>query len=386
MIYATPSLSAADEHVLDQIETVRRDLQLYLRTPRRWYGSLRRATVARSVQGSNSIEGYHASVEDVAAVLEGEEPLDADEDTRHAIAGYRDAMTYVLQLAPTQTAIDASLVKALHFMMLKHDLTRNPGQYRPGAVWVQNDDGEAVYHAPDREQVEPLVAELLDDLATTDAHPLVAAAMAHLNLVLVHPFSDGNGRMARCLQTFVLARDGLLAPEFSSIEEYLGRNTSAYYAVLAEVAQGSWSPQRDARPWIEFCLTAHQRQATTLLRRVQEAEALWDGCEQIVARHRLPDRTVAALCDLARGWRYRRSLYVKVTRSATGTDISDAAATRDLAALASAGLVEAVGEKRGRSYLATSTLRAVWDQIQTARPVLPVGDPYGVARRATRTR
>ena len=81
---------------------------------------------------------------------------------------------------------------------------------------------------------EAVIAEVLDDLTTTDAHPLVAAAMAHLNLVLVHPFSDGNGRMARCLQTFVLARDGLLAPEFSSIEEYLGRNTSAYYAVLAE--------------------------------------------------------------------------------------------------------------------------------------------------------
>lgn len=385
MIYSTPTLSTTDEHVLGQIEAVRKDLQFYLRTPRRWYGSLRRATVARAVQGSNSIEGYHASVEDVAAVLEGEEAQEADEETRHAIAGYRDAMTYVLQLAPNQTAVDASLIKALHFMMLKYDLAKNPGQYRPGAVWVQNDDGEAVYHAPDREQVEPLIAELLDDLAATTAHPLMAAAMAHLNLVLIHPFSDGNGRMARCLQTFVLARDGLLAPEFSSIEEYLGRNTSAYYGVLSEVAQGSWSPERNARPWVEFCLTAHHRQATTLLRRIQEAEALWDGCEQLVGRHRLPDRTVAALCDLARGWRYRRSLYVKITRGATGGDLSDAAATRDLAALATAGLVEAVGEKRGRSYVATPTLRAVWEAIQTARPVPPVGDPYRTARHSLGT-
>jgi len=385
VIYSSPQLTSDDEHVLGQIETLRRDLQFYLRTPRRWYGTLRRATVARAVQGSNSIEGYHASVEDVAAVLEGEDPLEVDEDTRHAIAGYRDAMTYVLQLAPTQTTVDASLVKALHFMMLKHDLARNPGQYRPGAVWVQNDQGDAVYHAPDRELVEPLLAELLDDLAATSDHALVAAAMAHFNLVLIHPFSDGNGRMARCLQTFVLARDGLLAPEFSSIEEYLGANTSAYYAVLAEVAQGSWSPGRDTRPWIEFCLTAHHRQATTLLRRVQEAEALWDGCERLVAQHRLPDRSVAALCDLARGWRFRRSLYVKITRSATGGEVNDAAATRDLAALTAAGLVDAIGEKRGRSYVATPELRSVWTAIQTARPVPPVGDPYRTARDASRT-
>jgi len=41
--------------------------------------------------------------------------------------------------------------------------------------------------------------------------------MAHLNLVMIHPFSDGNGRMARCLQTLVLGREGILEPEFSSL-------------------------------------------------------------------------------------------------------------------------------------------------------------------------
>ena len=384
MVYATPALSPADQHVLAQIDTLRHELQFYLRVPRRWYDTLRRATFARAVQGSNSIEGYHASVEDVAAVLEGERPVNVDEETRHAIAGYRDAMTYVLQLAPTEPVIDASLVRSLHFMMMKYDLSKHPGQYRPGAVWVQNSDGDAVYQAPDRSEVDALVAELLDQLTDNDTAPLVAAAMAHLNLTLIHPFSDGNGRLARCLQTFVLARDGVLAPEFSSIEEYLSRNTAAYYAVLAEVAQGAWSPQRDAGPWIEFCLTAHHRQASTLLRRIQEAEALWDQSEQLVARHGLPDRVVAAVCDAARGWRLRRSLYMKISRSAIGDEISDAMATRDLSAMAKAGLIEGIGEKRGRYYIATPTLRAVWDVIRTARPVQPVGDPYLTAREQPR--
>jgi len=62
--------------------------------------------------------------------------------------------------------------------------------------------------------------------------------MAHLNLTMIHPFSDGNGRMARCLQSLVLARGGKLSPEFLSIEEYLGRNTPSYYQVLSAVAQG----------------------------------------------------------------------------------------------------------------------------------------------------
>ena len=61
-------------------------------------------------------------------------------------------------------------------------------------------------------------------------------------------------------------------PLFMSIEEYLGRNTQKYYDVLAEVGRGSWQPGNDARPWIRFILTAHLRQARTMLRRVRETE------------------------------------------------------------------------------------------------------------------
>lgn len=69
--------------------------------------------------------------------------------------------------------------------------------------------------------------------------------MAHLNLALIHPFSDGNGRMARCLQSLVLAGEGIISPEFASIEEYLGRHIGAYYAVLNGIAQGRWTPARE---------------------------------------------------------------------------------------------------------------------------------------------
>lgn len=378
MIYATPRLRPEDEQVLASIGELSEELRFFLREPRRWYGSLRRATFARAVQGSNSIEGYHASVEDVVAVIEGEEPLDADEETRQAIAGYRDAMTYVLQLAANQPLppMDESLLKSLHFMMMKCDLTKNPGQWRLGGIWVEDQDGRVVYTAPDRALVEGLIAEALAALSTDTSPPMVRAAMAHLNLVLVHPFSDGNGRMARCLQSYVLASDGILSPEFLSVEEYLGRNTAAYYAVLTEVAHGNWSPDRSAVPWVQFCLTAHHRQATTLLRRIREVEALWDRCERLVSERHLPYRCVGALCDVARGWRLRRSLYIKTVEATAGEKISDDTATRDLRALAKAGLVEPRGEKRGRMYVPTNEARAVWEAIRQQRRGPDPEDPY----------
>ncbi|GAB2822248.1 hypothetical protein GCM10027022_10850 [Alpinimonas psychrophila] len=67
----------------------------------------------------------------------------------------------------------------------------------------------------------------------------VPALMAHLNLVMIHPFRDGNGRMARCLQSLILAAEGVLSPVFMSVEEYLGNNTQDYYRMLAEVCGGT---------------------------------------------------------------------------------------------------------------------------------------------------
>src|ERR1035437_6738344 len=106
--------------------------------------------------------------------------------------------------------------------------------------------------------MEELAESLQSD---ADDDPLVRGALAHLNLVMIHPFRDGNGRMARCLQTLVLARDQILEPEFSSIEEYLGGNTESYYQVLAQVGRGRWNPTGDTRPWVRYCLQAHYVQA-----------------------------------------------------------------------------------------------------------------------------
>ena len=237
-----------------------------------------------------------------------------------------------------------------------------------------------VYTAPSRENVEDLVDQTLQSIHQSTYPVMVTAAMAHLNLVMVHPWSDGNGEMARCLQTLVLAAEGILGPVFSSIEEYLGRNTPSYYEALGSVHRGAWAPERTTRRWIEFSLTAHYRQARTLQRRIEQYEALWGRCEDLAARHRLPDRVVGALSDAARRRTLWRSLYVKITRSSTGEEISDMTGTRDLLAMHRAGLLQAIGEKRGRRYRATPELRAVWDEIRAARPSLRVEDPYQAVR------
>lgn len=363
-MFATPQLEEDELEVVARIDELRAALRYQVtQMPRRWTGSLRRVLFARAIQGSNTIEGYNATLADAMAVAEGEQPLDAAEETAQALAGYRDAMTYVMQLsgAPAFRYSDG-LLNSLHFMMLKYDMSKGPGLYRTGPVFVRHEPtGDIVYEGPPAEQVPRLVDEVIAAANAADGPTLVRAAMAHLNLVMVHPYRDGNGRIARILQSMVLARDGLLAPELSSIEEYLGRNTQAYYDVLAEVGAGAWHPQRDARPWIRFCLIAHFRQAQRVLRHVRQAEALWTLLDTEVSSRGIPERTVLALFDAAQRFRVTNRAYQD------HADISEHAGGRDMKRLVDAGLLEPRGEKRGRFYVATPAL------LQLVAPVWETG-------------
>ena len=208
---------------------------------------------------------------------------------------------------------------------------------------------------------------------------LVRAAMAHLNLVMVHPYRDGNGRMARALQTLVLAREQIMAPVFSSIEEYLGRNTDAYYDVLGQVGQGHWNPHHDARPWVRYCLTAHYHQARTQLRRIEETERLYSVVADLAERHGVPDRATGGLVEAAYGFRLTASSYRTLVDVTAGQEISKLTVSRDLKAMVEAGLLKPIGQTRGRYYIAEPILREQRIRIQADRAPKETSDPFELA-------
>lgn len=378
MLFETPELDEREREVLRQVEELKTALRFHLTEPRRWAGSLRRVSLARAIQGSNSIEGYEAGLDDAVDVAAGEEPLEVDEETRLALTGYREAMTYVLQLAEDEDfEYSDQLLKSLHYMMTNYALKNRPGRWRAGNIYVRNDaTGEIVHEGADLSLVPALMRELATGLnAGPECPDIVRAAMAHLNLVKVHPFRDGNGRMARCLQSLVLARSGVLSPVFMSIEEYLGQNTQAYYDVLGEVGGGSWQPRRDARPWIRFTLTAHLRQARTMLQRVKESERMWAELETLVQGRGLPERSAMALFDAMIGLRVRNATYRSYFEDSPD-EITEATASRDLRALVAAGLLEAEGEKRGRHYVAKPPLVEIRERVRAARGPKDTTDPF----------
>ncbi len=372
MLFETPPLDSKEKEVTAEIRELRTELQPLLRANRPWTGLLRKDLFARGLQGSNSIEGYVASDSDALAVVEGDEPLDTSDETQAALTGYRDAMTYALRVVQNPSfSYSSILLTSLHFMLLRHDWKKHPGQWRPGAIYVREaDTGDIVYEGAPATDVPRLIDELVSRLneEPRDGSLVVRAGMAHLNLTMIHPFSDGNGRMARVLETLVMAEGGILEPPFCSIEEWLGKNTPAYYEVLAEVGGGSWQPRRDARPWTRFVIRAHYQQTKTVARRMTEAGRLFDILEDLGQRLQLPDRMIGPLFNAALGYVIRRSTYCKMT------DISEWQASKDLKRLADTGLLSPKGEKRGRLYVASDRLRGLRERSREPRG--PIEDPF----------
>ena len=351
MLFTYPALDDAEKRVEHATTRIRAALRRYVTAELPgWTDLLTRMTRARALAASNSAAGVHVSEEDAIAAIDREDPANTDRDTWQAVVGYRQATDYILQLRRSPSfAITEDGLLAVHFMICQSDREANPGRYRPGWLCIRNTStGDVVHEGVDRDRLEPLVRELLDYVNDGQVESvLLRTAMTHLNLVMLHPFTDGNGRTARCIHTAMLANDRTVAPAFSSIEEYIDHNQRAYHDVLAEVGGGGWRPERNAKPWVRFCLRAHYRQAQTLLRRTREMERVHAELAELVETCGFPDRTVLALLQAAFGIRFRNTSY------RVSADVSQNLASRDLKALVDAKLLVPEGNRRSRSYSAS---------------------------------
>ncbi|MFK0170367.1 Fic family protein [Streptomyces sp. NPDC090306] len=380
MLYATPSLTAVDERVLAEIGAIRSELRHAVRqAPAKWTLDLRRALTASAIAASNTIEGFRVDARDVADLMDGErEGIDANEANKAETLAYQLMMTYIQSLYDAEDfTYSKGLLNALHWMLQGHHHTphRPAGQWRRKPIFISTagDPLSTEYEGPHEDRLPALTGELVDWLneGDLDVDPLIRAAMAHLNLVKIHPWVDGNGRMSRSLQTLVIARQRVLAPEFSSIEEWLGMpgNTWDYYKVLREVGGPVYSPERDTGAWIRFNLRAYHEQAQRVRHRVQRSADVWMLLDQSAAGLGVSERQVAALHEVAVAGRVRRSRYEK------SEGLNTQQATRDMQALVKADILKAVGQTKGRHYVVGE--RFPQDVLEAARRRITIRDPYG---------
>jgi Fic family protein len=377
MLYAVPALDSDDHRVLAEIDAFYEE---FVRSTggaraKEWLGGVRKRLVAGAIVGSNTIEGYTVELSTASAMLSHTPvPADVPEESKEAVLGYRDALTWVMQMPEMDFfAYSEMSLSAQHFMMTHFWKDKLPGRYRrTGIVVTGSDPLIPAYVGPPADELSALMGELVAWLNGGDlgAHLLVRAAMAHLNLVAIHPWRDGNGRMSRCLQTLVIARGGRVFPEFCSIEEWLGHdiNTLDYYRALRETNRGSYQPELSSHGWVRFCLRAHHLQAQLVGKRLRQGRQVWESAEEMAARLGLHERTVSALYAAATD-HLRRDTYQ------ADESLSRDQAIRDIRRLERTGLLESVGYGPTLHYVAAGPLKAAADEIAAALTAAPI-EPY----------
>lgn len=187
---------------------------------------LRKNNRIKSIHSSLAIEANTLSFEQVQDVINGKlvrGPKQEIDEVKNAYQAY-EMMEYV-------EPFNLSDLKKVYGVMM-NSLIDDAGCYRHGKEGVF-DDEKCIFMAPGPEMVEELMNGLFSWLKTHqhDIHPLILSSVFHYEFVFIHPFSDGNGRMARVWQNVILGNWKDLF-YYLPIESQIKKYQDEYYRVI----------------------------------------------------------------------------------------------------------------------------------------------------------
>ncbi len=182
---------------------------------------LRQKNLAKSIAGSTGIEGNSCSVAQVQAIILNE-PVTLSKKEQLEIRNSLDAYHMLPEFNPFSIT---SLLKA-HTKLMGNGLMLAPGTFRRSPIEVYITETET-RNMPDWKTVNTRIEKLFDYLEGDDL-TLIKSIRFHLEFVNIHPFIDGNGRLARLWQTRLLMEEHPIF-EFLDVESMVFENRTKYY-------------------------------------------------------------------------------------------------------------------------------------------------------------
>jgi len=218
--------------------------------------SLRQLAVIESAESSNRIEGVTAPRDRVEAIVL--RPTAPENRSEQEIAGYRDALNLIHEAAP-EMAFSVNVILQLH-TVLHRFLPGGGGRWKmsPNDIVERNADGSLrrIRFTP----VSPVATpQAMDDLvagyrASLDSgrEPLVLVPLAILDFLCIHPFGDGNGRMARLLSLLLLYHLDFEVGRYISLERVIEESKETYYEALEASSRRWHDGKHDPHPWLGY--------------------------------------------------------------------------------------------------------------------------------------
>ncbi len=249
-------LTTEDAATLTALGEYRGKQELFRRQAPELLASLKQAAIIESSESSNRLEGVTAPHDRIKElVLKNTTPQNRSEQE---IAGYRDALNLIHESA-LDMPFSVNVILQLHTVLYRY-------LPQPGGAW-KSTQNEIVERNPDG-TVRPVRFVPVTPVATHQAmvdleglsqegvrdgrEPLIQLPLAVLDFLCIHPFTDGNGRIARLLTVLLLHHCEYDVARYISLERIFEESKESYYKTLEASSQGWHESEHDVMPWMTY--------------------------------------------------------------------------------------------------------------------------------------
>jgi len=310
-------------------------------------GDLRHVTTIESAGSSTRIEGAELSNEEVARVLRGL-PVDSFR-ARDAsdVRGYGELLETIFSHFK-EIPLEERYIKQLHGILLQYSErdSWHRGEYKKNDnhVEARHADGriEVIFRTATPFDTPRLMTDLVEHarfaLLTRDVHPLVVIAHLLVVFLVVHPFQDGNGRLSRALTSLLLLGAGYEYVPYASLERVMEENKGAYYVALRNSQLAMREDPTAFGEWLLFFLRALRAQQQNLIAKL-------DIERSMVQLSEVQERILTIVDQSGR---------VTSSLVANRLKLPGRTVRYHLDVLIQHGLLEPIGERRGRTYRRSS--------------------------------
>ena len=217
-----------------------------------WLESIRLDSLVRRAHFSTAIEGNPLTLPEVEA-LAGAKKVDVKDRAKREVLNYLAALRWIAR-QPEKAPVTETAVLKLHRIITTGLLEpKLVGAYKVSSNVIMS-AGQVVYRPPGPQAARPgtrALVEWLEGLGQS-THPIVASACAHYEMARLHPFRDGNGRVARTLATWVLYHRGFDTNHLFAVDQYFKEDHEGYYAALQRVHK----EDDELTSWLEYVALA----------------------------------------------------------------------------------------------------------------------------------
>ena len=211
----------------------------------------------QSITASSAIEGVIVADADRAQRIINRQATTLRNRSEQELAGYRDAQDYLFR--EDWRPLNAGLILHLHRLLFAHTAMPD-GAFKTedNLVVDRSPDGSTtirfkpVSAASTPFAIDDLIDRYQDAVAAGEHHPVLLSGLFVLDLLVIHPFEDGNGRVARLLTGTMLTEHGYTVGRYVSLEQAIAESADAYYLALLDSTHGWHEGTADPWPWLGY--------------------------------------------------------------------------------------------------------------------------------------